>query len=219
LHATHSPIALVALGCAALSALISLYYVLARPELVRTTKIAMFFGLGVFPIAVAATGNVEGMEATKSREFCGSCHVMKLHSADSDDATSQTLGARHAKNQLFGSENCYACHSDYGMYGTVLTKMGGMRHVWMYYSEYKDVSMEEANATIKLRRPYPNQNCQHCHSTEDDLWKKRPDHSSSLDEVRAGRMSCASAGCHGLAHPFFGPPGFLDAGVEAGAAR
>jgi nitrate/TMAO reductase-like tetraheme cytochrome c subunit len=216
LHAVHSPIALVAIGCAALSALISLYYLLGKPQLVRSTKVVLFFGLGVFPIAVAATGNVQGMEATKERQFCGSCHVMTLHAADSNDPASQTLGARHARNQLFGSENCYACHSDYGMYGTVLTKMGGMRHVYLYYSEYKDVPLEEAKTSIKLLKPYPNHNCTHCHSTENELWRKRPDHASSAQDTREGRMSCASAGCHGLAHPFFGPP---DAGAPLQLSR
>jgi cytochrome c-type protein NapC len=205
-HAVHSPIALVAIACAALSALINAYYLLLRPQLVRSTKIALFFGLGVLPIGVAATGNVEGMEATKAREFCGTCHVMKLHAEDSDNPASQTLAARHGRNQLFGAENCYACHADYGMYGTVLTKMGGMRHVYLYYTEYRTVSMEEAKRTIKIRKPYPNANCTHCHSTQNDLWRKRPDHASSAQDTRDGRMSCASAGCHGLAHPFFAPP-------------
>lgn len=214
MNAVHSPIALVAIGCAALSALASLYYLLFRPALVRQTKIVLFFGLGVFPIAVAATGNVQGLESTKEREFCGSCHVMKLHSADSDDPASQTLSARHARNGLFGSENCYACHSDYGMYGTVLTKAGGMRHVYLYFTEYKDMPIEEAKTSIKLLKPYRNSHCTHCHSTENELWNKRPDHASSAQDTRDGRMSCASAGCHGVAHPYFGPP---DAGAPLAA--
>ena len=51
-----------------------------------------------------------------------------------------------------------------------------------------------------------NGNCMQCHSTRDTLWLKVPDHQASLDDVRAGRMSCASEGCHGLAHPFFRAP-------------
>jgi hypothetical protein len=50
-----------------------------------------------------------------------------------------------------------------------------------------------------------NGNCMECHSTRDPLWLKVADHGSVLDDVRARRVSCASAGCHGLAHPFFGP--------------
>jgi cytochrome c-type protein NapC len=89
------------------------------------------------------------------------------------------------------------------MYGTILTKLGGMRHVWMYATEYKNVPIEEAKRTIHLRKPYPNENCMQCHSTQLDVWMRLPDHKSSLEDVRAGRLSCASSGCHGLAHPFW----------------
>ena len=44
-----------------------------------------------------------------------------------------------------------------------------------------------------------------CHSTTTELYLERADHKASLADVRGGQMSCASAGCHGLAHPFFGP--------------
>jgi cytochrome c-type protein NapC len=163
-------------------------------------------GLGVLPVGVALAGNYEGFEATKERKFCGSCHVMSLHAADSDDPASHSLASRHGRNPMFGDENCYACHADYGMFGTLVTKMGGMRHVWLYYTQYYDVPIEEAKRTITLRAPYPNANCMQCHSTRDDVWLKVSDHKASLDDVRGGRVSCASAGCHGLAHPFFRPP-------------
>ena len=45
---------------------------------------------------LGAAGLLAGYEATKSRHFCGSCHVMTPYSADSDDLHSTTLAARHA---------------------------------------------------------------------------------------------------------------------------
>ena len=132
---------------------------------------------------------------------------MKLHAEDSDDPTSQTLAARHGRNAMFGGENCYTCHADYGMFGTLLTKMGGMRHVWLYYTEYRNTTLEEAKQTIKLRAPYPNSNCMQCHTTTDKLWLQVSDHEGVLADARADRVSCASPGCHGLAHPFFQPKG------------
>jgi cytochrome c-type protein NapC len=166
-------------------------------------------GLGVFPIVAAAAGNIQGFEATKERKFCGSCHVMVPHASDSNDETSLSLASRHARNQLFGKENCYVCHADYGMFGTILTKLGGMRHVYLYVTEYRNVSLEEAKKTIHLIRPYPNENCMQCHSSKLTLWLQEPDHKSALGDVRSGRVSCASAGCHGFAHPFTkaAPPG------------
>jgi nitrate/TMAO reductase-like tetraheme cytochrome c subunit len=203
LHPT--PLTFIALVCAVLSAGILAFYLVRRPPLTLATKIALLLGLGVFPIGVAAAGNIEGFQATEKREFCGSCHVMVPHAQDSEDRMSSSLSSRHARNKLFGIDNCYMCHADYGMYGTVMTKMGGMRHVWLYYTQYRTMPIQEAKNTIHLREPFPNDNCMQCHSTEDLLWLKLPDHRAALDDVRADRVSCASVGCHGLAHPNFRP--------------
>jgi len=207
----NSPLAVVELACAALSAVILVGYLFVRPPLLRATKLALLLGLGVFPIGAAFAGNVHGFEETKERKFCGSCHTMVLHAADSDDRTSRALASEHARNAMFGGENCYTCHADYGMFGTVVTKAGGLRHVWLYLTEYRNTSLEEDKKRIHLRDPSQmNANCMRCHSTEDTLWLKVPDHVASLDDTRAGRMGCASAGCHGLAHPFWA----LDAGAK-----
>jgi nitrate/TMAO reductase-like tetraheme cytochrome c subunit len=212
-----SPLAALEIGFAVLSATLLVAYLVFRPPLVRATKIWLLFGLGVFPIGAAFAGNVQGFEATKERAFCGSCHVMALHQADSDDRASGSLASRHARNAMFGNENCYVCHADYGMFGTVVTKAGGLRHVWYYLTEYRTIPVEEAKKTIHLREPAKmSGNCIQCHSTEDALWLKVPDHQASVGDVRAGRISCASAGCHGLAHPFFQAP---DAGSAVGEAR
>jgi hypothetical protein len=201
-----SALALVALGLTALSAVILVAYLVGRPPLVRATKIWLLLGLGILPIGAAFAGNVQGFEATKERVFCGSCHLMSLHQEDSDNPASGSLAARHARNAMFGGQNCYVCHADYGMFGTVVTKAGGMRHVWMNLTAYRDTTLDEAKSTIRLREPGKmNGNCMQCHSTRDELWLKVSDHASALDDVRAGRVSCASAGCHGLAHPFFRP--------------
>jgi len=114
-----SPLSVIALVCAALSAIILVGYLVLHPPLVRTTKVALLFGLGILPIGAAFSGNVQGFEATRERHFCGSCHLMVLHAADSNDPASGSLAARHARNQMFGSANCYMCHADYGMFGTV----------------------------------------------------------------------------------------------------
>src|SRR5580658_640520 len=129
-----SPLAEIALVCAGVSALILLGYLFRRPSLGHATKVWLLLGLGVFPLGAAGAGNIEGFEATKNREFCGSCHVMRPHADDARDLNSLSLSSRHARNKLFGEESCYGCHADYGMFGTVMTKIGGMRHVWLYYT-------------------------------------------------------------------------------------
>jgi cytochrome c-type protein NapC len=197
-----SPLTFAATISAIVSAVILIAYLIWRPPLTRTTKLWLLLGLGVFPVGSAAATNVEGFKATQQRKFCGSCHVMTPYEKDVGDVASAGLAARHGRNPFFGRENCYVCHADYGMYGTVLTKMGGMRHVWLYYTEFSSMPLEESRKKIHLVKPYPNENCMQCHSTSNPLWQKSPDHKASLQDVREGRISCASEGCHGFAHPW-----------------
>ena len=196
------PFLIIALCTAGMSVIVLGWYLLRRPPLTRGVKVALLFGIGILPIATAGTGNVAGYHATKETQFCGSCHVMTPYSNDSADPKSTTLAARHARNAMFGEENCYACHADYGMFGTVTTKLGGLRHVYEYVFNYRDMPLEEARRTIHIRKPFQNATCMHCHSTTGPAWNAVPEHASLVERVRGGSVSCASAGCHGPAHPF-----------------
>jgi cytochrome c-type protein NapC len=195
----------LSVASALFAAIILVSHLVRRPKLTQergvSTKLWLLFGLGVFPIASAGTANIEGFKATQSRTFCGSCHVMQPHALDSEDPSSRSLAAIHARNHSFGEDNCYTCHKDYGMYGYVLTKAGGMRHVYLYLTEFHSVPIEEAKRIIRVRAPLPNANCMYCHTTTAPRWQSIPDHASSLDAVRKGTIGCASPGCHGFAHP------------------
>ena len=207
MNANMSLFSITALACGAVAAAILVGYLVRRPPLSGVTKVWLLLGLGVFPIGAAASGNIQGYETTKQRTFCASCHVMSPETSDSDDAHGTSLSSRHGRNALFGAENCYVCHADYGMFGTVTTKLGGLKHVWKYYTGYMNVTAQEAKKTIRLYKPYPNDSCMQCHSTTLDLWNAVPDHKAALEAVRADRLSCASTGCHGYAHPNARPPG------------
>ncbi len=202
----NNPLLAAAIGCAAGSAVLMLWYLVRRPAQSHATKIVLLLGIGVLPLATATTGNVAGFEATKTRNFCGSCHVMTPYRDDSEDLHSVTLAARHSRNALFGDDNCYACHADYGMFGTVVTKLGGLRHVYEYVLHYRNTSPAEARETIHIRTPFQNATCMHCHSTQGPSWNAIKEHASLLDRLRDGAVSCASAGCHGPAHPFSKEP-------------
>ncbi|HEX3761034.1 MAG TPA: NapC/NirT family cytochrome c [Kofleriaceae bacterium] len=196
------PYTVFALGCAGLAAVLLLWYLIARPRLGRATKIVLLLGIGVLPLGTAANGNVAGFNATKTRTFCSACHVMTPFGDDAASPGSTSLAARHARNEEFGGEACYTCHADYGMFETVVTKMGGMRHVYEYALHFHQLSLDEALPKIHIRRPFRNATCMRCHSTEGPTWRRVGDHRSLLDQVRAGTVSCASNGCHGPAHPF-----------------
>jgi nitrate/TMAO reductase-like tetraheme cytochrome c subunit len=202
---TSDPLAMIALGAAAASALTLVWYLVRRPPLTRATRIALLLGIGVLPLITAGSGNLHGYQATKSRRFCGSCHVMSPYQLDSDDPHSTTLAARHARNPELGDDNCYYCHADYGMFGTVTTKIGGMRHVYENLTHYRGMSLAEAREKIRLRGRFHNETCMQCHSTTVPDWLEIDGHRSALDEIRTGQTSCTSAGCHGPAHPFSKP--------------
>jgi len=199
----------VALATAAIAAAILLHFLIRKPALDLRAKLMLLLGLGVFPAICAATSTVAGMEQTTHREFCGSCHTMDDHFGNATDPKEQSLAARHTRNPFFGEESCYVCHADYGMFGYALTKLGGMKHVYYYYlGGYREMSKEETRRSVHIAKPYNNLNCRQCHTTTARVWRSLPDHLAMEDQLAQNKVSCASPGCHGYAHPFSkGPDG------------
>jgi nitrate/TMAO reductase-like tetraheme cytochrome c subunit len=191
-----------ALVPAALAAGILIWFLVKRPPLyARATIVAMLLGLGVFPIGTATVGNLHGFEQTKQLEFCGGCHVMKPWIEDATNPESGSLASLHTRNEHTGGEACYSCHADYSMYGTLLTKVQGSKHMYKYWVEgFRSMEIDAAVARIEISKPYPNSSCMQCHSTWLPGWNDEPEHGAVAEDVRAGTTSCAAAGCHGPAH-------------------
>lgn len=197
---------IVALISAAAAAAILLRHLIKKPALDVTAKLLLLLGLGVLPTIAAVTSTVSGMERTTERKFCASCHVMEPYAENASDPSAQSLAARHSRNPFFGDRSCYVCHADYGAYGYALTKAGGMRHVYEYHlGGYKEMSLAESKRAIHLLKPYDNNNCRQCHTATLHDWRRVPDHESLKAELLTNKVSCASAGCHGYAHPFTKP--------------
>jgi cytochrome c-type protein NapC len=194
-----------AISCAVVSAALLSWFLLKKPQLTGQVKVLLLLGFGVFPIGAATTGNLASFEHTKHRSFCGSCHVMAPYALDSIDPKSKTLAAAHARNEEFGRDNCYVCHQEYGAFSTVMTKIGGMKHLWHYYTHYQNMDVRQALAEIELYQPIANASCMRCHSTEVSSYLAVGDHRSSLESLRKGAVTCVSAGCHGPSHPFSKP--------------
>ena len=211
-----SALAVITLVAAGAASVILVRYLVRRPLLDLEMKAWLLLGLGVLPAISAGASTVAGMETTTNRTFCGSCHVMRAHFEDATDPSSQSLAARHSRNPFFGSRSCYVCHADYGMFGYVLTKAGGLRHVYLYYlGGYRQMTLERAEREIRLVKPYDNTNCRQCHTGTLHDWTKLSEHRSLEAELASNKVSCASAGCHGYAHPFTkGPAAPKSAGVE-----
>ncbi len=197
-----TPMGVLALLTAAVAAALLVHQLVVRPKLTLGTRLKLLLGLAVFPFLTAVATTASGMHRTTEREFCGSCHVMGPHLADAM-GPGQSLAARHARNPMFGGSACYVCHADYSMLGYPLTKLTGMSHVYHYYlGGYRDWSLERFHAEVRISKPYPNANCQQCHSGALASFRDVKEHRAMVEELRANRISCASAGCHGVAHPF-----------------
>jgi cytochrome c-type protein NapC len=187
---------LTALVAASIAILILVWYLVRRPPLGRFTKVMLLFGLGVMPLGVALTGNIAGFEYTLKRQFCGSCHVMLPYTQDAEDPTSNSLAAIHSRNHAFGEESCYTCHADYQMFGTMTTKVNGLRHLYYYITEYANTGpYGEGGPKIHMYKAFQNGMCTRCHSTEAPNWLKNEEHAGMLEDLRKGDAKCVD--CHG----------------------
>ena len=173
-------------------------FVVARPgiTLTRGGKQLAFVVLFVLPVVVASMGAAEQMRRTEQTEFCLSCHVMESYgrSLRVDDAT--YLPAAHFQNGRIPREQaCYTCHTDYVLYGTGLSKMRGLRHVYAQY-------LGRVQTPIRLYTPYNNRECLHCHEgarsfEEGAVHSADP---SIMASIKSNELSCVSSGCHANVH-------------------
>lgn len=172
----------------------------ARPEVTQTRggKIMAFLLLFVLPILCASMGVSNEIERSKTTKFCLSCHIMEPfgRSLHVDDAT--YLAAAHYQNHRVPEDHaCYTCHTNYAMFGSLRAKMAGLRHIYVYY-----LTTPPAPEQIKLRDPFNNRECLHCHLgarsfEEGAVHNADPD---LLPAVKANRVSCLSSGCHETVH-------------------
>ncbi len=151
----------------------------------------LFIGLAVLPLGVIFFGYSQGMSGMETVKACGGCHAMTAHIADLRDPASESLAAVHFKNRYIGTDQCYACHSDYGLFGTLSAKIDGLRHVVHYVGGTYTLP-------LKIAHPYSNSRCLACHGESLKFLKS----AGHPDEVRpqlvSGKESCLT--CHGPAH-------------------
>lgn len=132
----------------------------------------LLVAVGLVPIMVAFMTFAHGLESTTTVAACGSCHVMTPFVQDLQDVKSDTLAATHFKNRFIRESQCYTCHSDYGLGGTLKAKLSGLGHVWRYTTGLYDVP-------IKIAQPYPNFRCLGCHGESRGWASGRPDSSGT----------------------------------------
>ena len=156
-------------------------------------------GVAVLPVLASGFGTVLVFERAEKVEFCESCHLtMKPFVTDMRDPKSESLAAVHFKNRYIPDDQCYVCHTSYGIFGTYQAKKEGVHDVFMYYTR-------RFKLPIKLRHPYPNTDCLKCHA-ESAKWLAV--HGDFKDDIFAGKTSCLD--CHADATP----PHIINAAVE-----
>lgn len=154
-------------------------------------KLLAFAGFFVIPLVATTAASYHVFEATKEVAACARCHVMWPMVNDMRDPGSELLAAKHFKNRWINEEQCYHCHADYGLYGTVEAKLDGLRHLLRYTSR-------TYTEPIALRHAFDNANCMPCHAGT-PKYVAADMHETMRDEIASNSMTCTS--CHGDAHP------------------
>lgn len=157
-----------------------------------------FLVLFALPVLCAGMGGSAELQHAKSTEFCLSCHIMEPYGRSLLVDDPGHLAASHFQNhRVPPQEACYTCHTNYAMFGGVKAKLGGLKHIYVYY-----LKTPPAPEDIKLYEPYHNRECLHCHAgarsfEEGAVHTADPD---LLPALRANKTSCVSSGCHDVIH-------------------
>lgn len=153
-------------------------------------RLLLFIGVCCIPFPAVLMSAAVGLEQSKAVGFCNSCHLMGAFVADMRDADSGSLSALHFRNRYIQDEHCYSCHTDYGLFGTVEAKLGGMSHVW---SEF-------AGAGTGMVRPKTNYRFTICLNCHGQSWKfiQQKRHAGVVNKVVSGQGACTD--CHNRSH-------------------
>jgi nitrate/TMAO reductase-like tetraheme cytochrome c subunit len=164
-----------------------------RRPMDATAKWLALLGLGVLPAFTLVTGTGAVVESAKTPQKCMTCHVMEPYGKDMMDSKSDSLAAAHFRNRWIRENQCYECHSHYGMFGNLEAKLDGVGHLYHYLTD----SYERP---IRMRRPYPIHHCLKCHGESDAFLRIRK-HSEpeTVEGLKSGKISCLE--CHEAPHP------------------
>jgi cytochrome c nitrite reductase small subunit len=154
-------------------------------------KWLLFLGLLVLPLMSMLSATTTLMEETKSVASCASCHLMHPFVNDMHNPHSASLASRHFRNKWIAEDQCYHCHTSYGIHGTLEGKRDGFRH-WLLYvtNTWKE--------PISFKGSYPNSNCLACHG-DAPKFRQVQSHQALRESLLTNQTSCAT--CHGPVHP------------------
>ena len=164
---------------------------IARVPALVFARLVAFMALLVLPAGAVFLANYHVFEGVHEVRGCASCHVMLPMVNDMRDPESGTLAARHYKNRWIAENQCFHCHSDYGLGGDLEAKMTGFRHLARY-------TTRTYHEPIKARVRFDNKNCLNCHEGT-PRFAAVPSHTTAHERLAANQMICLN--CHGQPHP------------------
>lgn len=170
--------------------------ILARRRLLAETggKVLAFFSICILPVIATSLGTNAHLEASKSTEFCLSCHEMQPYGETLWIEDQDYLPAAHFQNSRVPRDHaCYACHTTYTMYGDVSSKWKGFRHLFIHF--FGDVPEP---GEIELYEPFLNRECLYCHGGA-RTFEENEFHVEYRDELTTSDTSCLE--CHEYTHP------------------
>jgi cytochrome c-type protein NapC len=176
-------------------ALLLLAPVVVRPSLTtdRAGRIFAFAAIVVLPAMAGFAGLSEHVERTKTVEFCTSCHVMQKYGKSLHIDDLEHLAGQHWQyNRVPQETACFACHTNYTLYGDYKAKLRGLRHVYVQY-------LGTIPSKISLYTPYNNRECLHCHESSRSFVEAVP-HKDEMKAIQSNGKSCLTKGCHGTVH-------------------
>ena len=151
---------------------------------------ALLTGAVAFPLLITGVGTILVFQRAERVEFCASCHLtMQPFVDDMKNPKSNSLAALHYRNRYVPDDQCYSCHTSYGLFGTAEAKKEGLNDVYKYYTR-------TFHLPIKLRHGYPNTDCLKCHAGSA---KWIASHQDYKDTLFSGEATCMQ--CHGDSNP------------------
>jgi cytochrome c-type protein NapC len=183
-----------------LVALIAVTIVLAAVFFVRpsvtagaTGKVLAFVALCVLPVLCIDAGMSAHMQRSEQTQFCISCHTMETHGQSLYIDDPNAIPAQHFQNHLVPADTaCYACHTDYTIFGPLKDKLQGMKRIYMQY-------VSTPPKVIEISGGYSNLQCLHCHAGARGFMEN-PIHSALMASLASNQVSCITSGCHDSIH-------------------
>jgi cytochrome c nitrite reductase small subunit len=162
-----------------------------RGRILGSVSVALLVaGIVVIPLGSVLLGTLLVFQRAERVDFCLSCHLtMKPYVDDLRNPKSTSLAALHYQNRYIPANQCYECHTSYGMFGTVEAKEAGLIDVYKYFTM-------TFHLPIRMREPYPNTDCLKCHA-ESVKWAAF--HQDFKEALFAGEMKCMQ--CHRDTNP------------------